>query len=449
MMSVLRDLSEIIPPPYTLHDPHPITFEAPSRNNEPSELPSHPLYGGEPASIDVSGAPYFAMRPPPPCRPRKMYAYSIVLLPYTRPEEVSPPPAEMGWCTRDVDEQDWNLFLDHLFPYNARTLDTTTTKREKTQLQQESERKRCERVKKIVSEWNEGFFLPRGVSIILRTEAPLVSLATPPLQKKSELGKALYEVVKKQDLATAQLLLTYGADPDYRPSYSPSITSEAIKKGNEDLLQMILERGPDLEARVSCGQTALFMAVSKGKPNMVRLLLKYGAQVNGSQASGEEPPLYLACRKGYTDIVRMLLDTDVDLENKPPGGGTALYKMAEKGDVEMVRLLLSRGAKAETRAPGSSSPMFRAAEKRNHDIVRLLLAHGADVDSISPGGNTALLEIIHKNDIEMVKLLLSNGANVNANAYGGDTPITKASRKGKTEIVRLLLDHSMSAPASV
>ena len=448
-MNLLTNLSGTAPPPYTPHDPHPSPYAATSRANEPSEFPGHPLCEDDAVSTYVSGAPYFAMRPPPQSRPRKIFAYPITLLPYTRPEEVGPPPAERGMCTRDVDEQDWHSFLNHLFPYNAHALDTTTTRNEKTQLQQESEKKRCERLKKIVDEWNDGFFLPRGISIILQTEAIPHSLAAMPTQKNSELGKALYEVVKKQDVATARLLLTYGADPDYRPTCSTPILTEAVKKGNEEIVRMLLERGPDLEARAPCTETALCTAVSKDKPNLLRLLLKYGAQVNGSQSSGGEPALYLACKKGFTEIVQILLNTNVDLEKKPPGAGTALHKMVEKQNVEMVQLLLSKGAKAETQAPGSSSAMFRAAEKGNLDLVRLLLAHGADVDSVSSSGNTALLEVTNKDNLDMVKLLLSHGANVNANAYGGETPITKASKKGKTELVKLLLDHSIVIPAKV
>lgn len=442
MMSGASDFSVLTPPPYTLHDPHPIGTSG------PAGLPNQSPCGKDTASVFISGAPYFAMRPPPHPRPRKVLAYAITLLPYTRPEEIVPPPAEMDMRTRDVDEQDWHSFLNHLFPHNARVLDANTVRNEKSQLQQESENKRCERLKEVVSEWNEGFFLPRGVSIILQTEALPRSLAATPKAKNSELGKALYEVVKNQDLATARLLLTYGADPDYRPTCAPSMLSEAAKKGNEDLLQMILERGPDLEARVPCGETPLCTAVSKDRPNLLRLLLKYGAKVNDSQASGGEPPLYLACRKGYIEIVHILLDTDVDLEKKPPGGCTALYKMVEKGNLDIVKLLLSKGAKAETRAPGSSSPMFRAAEKGNIDIVRLLLAHGADVNSVSSGGNTALLEVINRDNVSLVKLLLSYGADINAKSHGGDTPITKASKKGKTEIVKLLLDNSVATPSA-
>ena len=436
------DFPASAPPAYAPDDPFPSSHSAVSQLGSSYEQPIRPLCDDEPASMHISGAPYFAMRPPPQSRPRKLLAYTITILPYTRPEEIEPPPMERGMCSFDVDEQDWHSFLNHLFPYNARNLDNTA-RNEKTQLQQESEVKRCKRLRKIVNEWNEGFFLPRGVSIVLQTDAVPQSLAATPTAKNSELGKALYEVVKNQDVATARLLLTYGADPDYRPTCSTPALTEAVKKGNEEIVQMILERGPDLEARAPCAETALYAAVSKDRLNLLQLLLKYGADVNESQPHGGEPALYLACRKGYTEIVHILLSTNVDLEKTPPGGCTALYKMVEKQNLEMVQLLLSKGAKAETRASGSSSAMFRAAEKGYLDLVRLLLAHGADVNSTSPGGKTALLEIINdKNNLEMVKLLLSYGANINAKAPGGDTPITKASKKGKTDLVKLLLDHS-------
>ena len=434
------------PPPYTPLDPFLASHGGVSQSGSSYEQSARPLCDDDPGSKHVSGAPYFAMHPPPQSRPRNMLAYTITLLPYTRPEEVDPPPTEMGMCTRDVDEQDWHSFLNHLFPHNAAILDKTA-RSEKTQLQQESEVKRCRRLKMVVDEWNEGFFLPRGISIILQTEALRQSLTATPAARNTELGKALYEVVKKQDVATARLLLTYGADPDYRPDYCTPLLTEAVKRDNEELVRMILERGPDLEARAPGSETALYAAVKKDRPNLVRLLLKYGANVNDSSPSGGEPILYLACRKGYTEIVHVLLETDVDLEQKPPGGSTALYKMVEKQNLDMIQLLLGKGAQAEIRAPGSSSAMFRAAEKGNLDIVRLLLAHGADVNSTPPGGQTALLEVIgDKKNLEMVKLLLSHGADINATAPGGETAITKASKKGKTELVKLLLDHSAASP---
>ena len=429
------------PPPYTPNDPHPT-----SHSTLGVQQPARPLCEDDLAALHISGAPYFAMRPPPLSRPSQLLAHTITLLPYTRPEEIDPPPIEMGLCTRDSDEQDWHSFLNHLFPYNAPAADLTS-RNEKTQLQQESELKRSKRLKLVVDEWNEGFFLPRGISIILQTEALPPSLsATTSKAKSAELGKALYEAVKNQDVATSQLLLTYGADPSYQPTCSTPTLTEAVKRGNEDIVRMILERGPNLEARAPGSGTALYAAISKDRPETVKLLLKYGANVNDAHGAGGEPALYMACKKSFTEIVHMLLGSNIDLEAKPPGGCTALYKMVEKENIEMVQLLLSKGAKAEIKSPGGCSAMFRAAEKGNVDLVRLLLAHGAQVDSKSPGGKTALLEIINdKKNLKMVTLLLEHGADVSAKGPGGDTPISKASKKGNTELVKLLLDHSTTS----
>ncbi len=222
------------PPPYTPHDPHPTSPLSP-----PVEQPARPLCEDDAVVLHVSGAPYFAMRPPPTSRPQRLLAYTITLLPNTRPEEIDPPPVEMGMCTRDADEQDWHSFLNHLFPFNAPAADPAAGS-EKTQLQRESELRRSKRLKLTVDEWNEGFFLPRGISIILQTEVLPQSLSAAPSAKNAELGKALYETVKNQDLATARLLLTYGADPDYRPTCSTPALTEAVKRGNEEIVQMIL-----------------------------------------------------------------------------------------------------------------------------------------------------------------------------------------------------------------
>ena len=56
-------------------------------------------------------------------------------------------------------------------------------------------------------------------------------------------------------------------------------------------------------------------------------------------------PLFIACREGHIDIVRLLLEADGCNMNKATtdGGATPFYIACHKGHVDIVRLLLVAG----------------------------------------------------------------------------------------------------------
>ncbi|KAI4194231.1 MAG: hypothetical protein LQ350_007896 [Teloschistes chrysophthalmus] len=466
---------QLPPPPYSVHDPSP----QPS-----STAPTEPRN----RSIFVSGAAYFEMRPPPLQRPAHVLRFRLASFPDTTADHLPMPEPKQSLVDRHVTPHDWMTFVNHLMPYET----TRRHPREKgggkgaqtnTSVDQDThptESERRHNAKATVDEWNQGFFLPRGVRISVlfgRTTPQPSSVPDNPISSRSaavrdprrsispsspvqstrpsgtdhksgkktnrdpELGKALYRAVEKQEVKTAQVLLEAGADPDARPSWETPTIVQAVKKGNVQLLEMLLKYGPDIDAHAPGDGTALYTAVSKGKTDMVKLLSKYKADPI-KRPNGQEPALYKAVSKQYDDIVDLLLQqSTIKIDDNPPGGTTAMYLAAKKGNTELVRRLLTAGAKVDARPMGYNTAMFESAKRGDYDVCRVLLEHGAQVDARTTGGNTALWNIVGKKDERLIRLLLDYGACIHAKACGGETVMERAVKKGRHDMVELLLQY--------
>ena len=95
----------------------------------------------------------------------------------------------------------------------------------------------------------------------------------------------------------------------------------------------------------------LIQAVKDNDLQAVQNLLADGADVNArdTDSKGNGTILGLAAYNGYTEIVKLLLETGADLGAKTKKGATALIAAAEKSNVEVIKLLLAHGADVNVR----------------------------------------------------------------------------------------------------
>lgn len=99
-------------------------------------------------------------------------------------------------------------------------------------------------------------------------------------------------------------------------------------------------------------------------------------------------PLALAAEQGRTEIVRTLLEAEVD----PNFGGevTPLEVAVGEGDLEIVRLLLDAGADPNREVAEGFTPMMTAALAGDAEICRLLMEAGGDPRRVNDDGDTAI-----------------------------------------------------------
>lgn len=95
----------------------------------------------------------------------------------------------------------------------------------------------------------------------------------------------------------------------------------------------------------------------------------------------EDTPLNAAATNGHKDVVKMLLESDIDVDKAGAMGNTPLYSAAENGHKTIVKMLLEEGANPNIKNSQGVSPLYSASKNGHSDIVKMLMKSGAKIDN--------------------------------------------------------------------
>ena len=90
------------------------------------------------------------------------------------------------------------------------------------------------------------------------------------------------------------------------------------------------------------------------------------------------PLLHVAAQKGHGSVLQILIDHNVDINERDTNGATALHLAVENGHEATARLLLQHGADMNACDSHGRSPFYLAVSLGDEDVVRMFLLHGAD-----------------------------------------------------------------------
>ena len=209
-------------------------------------------------------------------------------------------------------------------------------------------------------------------------------------------------------------------DGDEEDLCSPLIAASHL--GNLTSVQSLLDEGEDKDETYKHGRTAMWYAARKGYLDIVQLLVEQGADMEMDESNYKEgTPLWIASHRGHLDLVRYLVEQGAG-KNSRGGeyGDTCLGTAAYKGFLPVVSYLVEQGSDIEK---GIYSPLHCASIKGRVDVVRFLLEQGANRDKANNGGYTSLHEAAINGQLETAKLLMVYGADLNARNNDGHLPI--------------------------
>jgi len=193
----------------------------------------------------------------------------------------------------------------------------------------------------------------------------------------------------------------------------------------------------DAELLKACesGDTGLALLALK------KSLLSKSASVNAWIDDDWRTPLHVATRKGFKEIVHILLSNGADANASAKNGETPLSLAISEGFTEIAGLLLDQGADVHARDEFENTPLHhavRAFVEENIALVGLLVGKGADLNAVNTSGETPLYLAAEYGRNDSALFLVEKGADVHIeNAYG-NTPLLIAAENGEQEIVQIL-----------
>ena len=157
----------------------------------------------------------------------------------------------------------------------------------------------------------------------------------------------LIRAVRQKDLPEVERLLAAGANPnaDKVPGFEgrPALFHAAVF-GYTDIAQELIDKGANPDYGAAQGTvTPLMVAALNGAASTVELLIRSGAAVNAT--AGRTTALTEATRRGYADVIALLLAARADPNVPMDDGSTPLCYAKRHGYAETMQLLRAAGAR--------------------------------------------------------------------------------------------------------
>lgn len=194
-----------------------------------------------------------------------------------------------------------------------------------------------------------------------------------------------------------------------------------------------------------CIDKKLYWACWRGDHQLANKLLLEGANPTSDLARGvyRDTPLHLACRHGWLDTVRLLVeDKEGNLNVMDCGKQTPLHYASLYGHEDIARYLILKGCDTTVLDAGKWTPLHSACRYGHSSVARCLIDDvGIDCEVRNDSQCTPLhLACQHSGSPETVRYLVTEKCcNVYAKDKMNRTPVEHAYRSGNCEILACLV----------
>lgn len=175
--------------------------------------------------------------------------------------------------------------------------------------------------------------------------------------------------------------------------------------GNIQLVRRALtSKHININIKNNDGYTILYLACRENNDDIVKLLIESNANVDISHDIDGDTPLIIACSEGYVKIVEYLLQAMLLLSSSPIITTVTSLTLLQSS-------ILSSAYKASINHLNKNgwTPLIYACYYGHYNVVKLLIDYHVDINMKSHYGYTALYRSCNAGRYEVVELLLNSG----------------------------------------
>ena len=213
-----------------------------------------------------------------------------------------------------------------------------------------------------------------------RQFAANLGLGSTPKVDEETVDNLLLEALQNENFATADALLTMGANPNTKDTYQVGRTALGYAAASKDtaMVDRLLQAGakPDARKRNELGQivTPLTQALRQDAANTIEQLIKAGASVNTDDPTGWTP-MHIAAYESSKLSLEVLVKAGADVNERTPAHRqqNVLQTALQFGDIETITTLLKLGADTQFKDnKGENACGWAKFFKRNEKIQALV-----------------------------------------------------------------------------
>ena len=203
--------------------------------------------------------------------------------------------------------------------------------------------------------------------------------------------------------------------------------------GKAGKVRQLIQTGHDVNAYDELGWTPLLGAAYGGRMEVARELIRAKADVHLKVRESGRSALHIAAYYGHQSLVKLFLETEVNINEQDDEGRTALMLAVERGHSAVVAELVKEGADVSLKdKKGMTAVLF--ADR--YDVVRPLVNDWCDLSNEEQ--NRVFWYACEGGDLRMVQSVLEFGCDVD-HIHKGQTPLMMATLRGHDSIVKELI----------
>ena len=254
---------------------------------------------------------------------------------------------------------------------------------------------------------------------------------------------ALMIACEKGNKDAINLLLDAGADPNISNADDDTCLQYAVYGDCcKEVLQAIICYGADVNATNKKNVTALMIACYKGNTDTINLLLNSGADHNITDGKGATCILHAILGGCSKDVLETFVNRSVDVNAANKNKVTALMLACEKGKKDIINVLLNAGADPSITDGKGATCIHYAVEGCRKDVLERIVNLGADVNATNKNNITALIIACQKGNVDGISILLNAGADPNITDKNGATCIHHAVGGGcNKDVLERIVNH--------